>query len=265
MSIECEHGYSIEGECFCVEGYTGDKCSEKICAKRLVDGLICSGHGICNPQNGTCVCESGFIGSTCSHAQDSTVLTDSGADGKCPDECSGHGECTSTGCECVEGYRGVACKHEVCPLNCSSHGICAHGKCHCDQGFKGEACAVPICEGNCSGRGVCRSPGKCECNEPTWIGNNCEESICGAGCDKERGICNPDKTCTCLDGFAGADCSCPVTSLPTVTQAKLNIGSQEPQACSGHGVCAGRQCFCDTNHPWGGKDCSELVCPNEVS
>ena len=267
MSPDCIHGYSIDEACFCEEGWTGDRCDEMVCAKSLDNGQVCSGHGICNPRNGTCICETGFGGSVCRSLKLNGPESElNGPESECPNDCSGKGDCTASGCDCVEGYRGVACDHQVCPFNCSNHGICSHGKCHCDKGFAGEACAVPICEGDCSGRGRCVSPGKCACDEPVWTGDKCEKTICGAGCDMERGICNLDKTCTCSTGFGGADCSCPVRPMAS-WNGDQNEGGEEAaqsEACSGHGVCAGRQCFCDSKHLWGGVDCSEKLCPNEV-
>ncbi|XP_078717801.1 attractin isoform X3 [Lampetra fluviatilis] len=70
-----------------------------------------------------------------------------------------------------------------CPNNCSGHGRCnssggAH--CVCDEFWKGGACDVPYCGDNCGSpvRGFCDLPGKkcCMCNS-SWQGPDCSVTV----------------------------------------------------------------------------------------
>mmetsp|Transcript_2764 Transcript_2764/g.2964 ORF Transcript_2764/g.2964 Transcript_2764/m.2964 type:complete len:280 (-) Transcript_2764:355-1194(-) len=114
----------------------------------------------------------------------------------CPNDCSGHGFCSSDTngyCVCYEGYVGVDCSLKTCPSNrawvdipmkdnvahrnfteCSNMGTCNRqtGLCECRKGFTGPACDILACPtGNkaeatftyatdvavCSGNGRCLS------------------------------------------------------------------------------------------------------------
>lgn len=72
--------------------------------------------------------------------------------------------------------------------------------------------------------------------------------MCGDSCSS-HGVCQPDKSCKCLSGYGGPDCSC--ESVPKVG------------VCSGHGLCERGTCFC--NPGYGGRVCSSTVCPNQCS
>uniref|UniRef100_A0A8C4R8L7 Attractin-like 1a n=1 Tax=Eptatretus burgeri TaxID=7764 RepID=A0A8C4R8L7_EPTBU len=70
-----------------------------------------------------------------------------------------------------------------CPNNCSGHGRCntsggAH--CLCEDSWKGEACNQPYCRDNCGSpfRGFCDIPGKkcCMCNS-SWQGPDCSVTV----------------------------------------------------------------------------------------
>jgi hypothetical protein len=56
----------------CDDGFFGDDCSLKYCAKN------CSIHGHCNNKKGMCDCDKGYYGETCNMK-------------RCPGDCSGHG------------------------------------------------------------------------------------------------------------------------------------------------------------------------------
>jgi hypothetical protein len=289
----CVNGYCMNGGCYCQTGYTGDRCDILECPKNP-NGLPCSGNGIC--ANGTCVCEEGYVGQVCVSAELGLCPLKCSEHGTCTSTgCDCYpGKKTkkqtdivlivaTSNCELIilthydskrfalfyhsfficTGYRGVGCDVIVCAGNCTNHGICAHGTCHCDQGWFGDDCGTPSCDQNCTAHGTCVGPNRCQC-EPTWVGEDCKESICGDGCDIEFGVCNTDKSCTCNEGYGGADCSCK-THENLFALSTTPDRNATPAVCSGHGVCAGRQCFCDSNDLWGGTNCGQKMCPNEVS
>lgn len=56
--LDCgEQGHCEGGQCVCQEGWTGNKCNEKLCDPR------CTEHGQC--RNGTCLCIQGWNGKHC--------------------------------------------------------------------------------------------------------------------------------------------------------------------------------------------------------
>ncbi|XP_072559893.1 attractin-like protein 1 [Paramormyrops kingsleyae] len=70
-----------------------------------------------------------------------------------------------------------------CPNNCSGHGKCSTGNsiasrvyCECDDYWKGEACDIPYCRSNCGSpdHGYCDLTGEklCVCND-SWQGPDC--------------------------------------------------------------------------------------------
>ena len=75
------------------------------------------------------------------------------------------------GAPAVTGWPG-------CPDNCSGHGECSHiGVCSCHLDWSGDSCSVPRCLNRCSGHGRCVSrnnkTSSCEC-EPGYGGRGCE-------------------------------------------------------------------------------------------
>ncbi|XP_035260007.1 attractin-like protein 1 isoform X1 [Anguilla anguilla] len=74
-----------------------------------------------------------------------------------------------------------------CPNNCSGHGKCSTGNsissrvyCECDKYWKGEACDIPYCRNNCGSpdHGYCDLTGEklCVCND-SWQGPDCSLSV----------------------------------------------------------------------------------------
>ena len=90
----------------------------------------------------------------------------------------------------------------------------------------------------CSNRGICdTATGDCSCNTNYDTSN-------GLAASGTRGDC----------GFATATIQvCPGPGSP-------------PVACSAHGTCSGNPKYtCDCSEGWTGSDCSERVCPKDVS
>uniref|UniRef100_A0A7N6BX10 Attractin-like 1a n=1 Tax=Anabas testudineus TaxID=64144 RepID=A0A7N6BX10_ANATE len=74
-----------------------------------------------------------------------------------------------------------------CPNNCSGHGRCSTANsvlgrvyCECDEYWKGEACDIPYCRDNCGSpdHGYCDLTGEklCVCND-SWQGPDCSLSV----------------------------------------------------------------------------------------
>uniref|UniRef100_A0A8C8H7F0 Attractin-like protein 1 n=2 Tax=Oncorhynchus tshawytscha TaxID=74940 RepID=A0A8C8H7F0_ONCTS len=74
-----------------------------------------------------------------------------------------------------------------CPNNCSGHGKCSTGNsiasrvyCECEKYWKGEACDIPYCRNNCGSpdHGYCDLTGEksCVCND-SWQGPDCALSV----------------------------------------------------------------------------------------
>ncbi|KAG5869328.1 hypothetical protein JTB14_005136 [Gonioctena quinquepunctata] len=72
-------------------------------------------------------------------------------------------------------YRLNSCPSKVSNLNCSGNGVCIDGSCICDGGWGGAACHLRNCPNNC-------------------------------GAAEERGVCEPERGCSCFDKYKGDDC-----------------------------------------------------------
>lgn len=108
-----------------------------------------------------------IIEATFVNDKDPILVTDSGKETHCPNECSGHGSCSNNkGCECFPSYHGIDCSSRLCPAGvawfdfpkssnkahstlteCSNMGSCNRytGICKCRSGFGGPACDKMIC------------------------------------------------------------------------------------------------------------------------
>lgn len=150
--------------------------------------MFCSGHGTCNPIDGSCTCDQCHYGGACENAI----------------SCGVHGTCISSlGCECYPGYGPggynktcVACPACTGGANCATvntcggHGTCQpqDGTCVCAAGYDpGSGCTTcDICHAGissgcsfviqtCSGHGTCNAAeGGCVCDNG-WAGGDCSE------------------------------------------------------------------------------------------
>lgn len=243
----------------------------------------CNLKGKCNA-DGTCDCFRGYSGHTCEDF--------------CPNQCSGHGECTDGMCLCFAGYVGDDCSNATC---CSGHGDCSTpGTCVCHAGFMGDLCDVEKQCPMCSSHGTC-SLGVCECL-PDWHGETCDEAPkecrkCPAHgrCDRMAGICMcgplpcfaedenvhesevfslfPKLSCGNQGMWSDELARCVCTGLWYGDSCeKLHCEDWHEDAhqpeCAGHGTCIHGTCFCEPG--WGQAPnstetnvCAEWLCPTD--
>lgn len=236
------HGICNDGTCICSSDfYRGELC-EKLCPGDPTYGEVCSGHGACAAvgDNATCQCEEGWEWSTCLCNEDIT--------------CASNGLCKAdeSGCSCVSGYTEASDCREcaegfvkdasgLCtPCSCSGHGACAvfddGVQCVCDDGWSGESCGA--------------------CNDG-YYGENCDIQCNSAKCNN-RGSCNQNGECVCVDGF-DHDTDCRDCSSAFYPKRGADKCSQEC-SCNGHGTCdAFGNCNCE--EPFTGRACIESCTP----
>ena len=138
---------------------------------------------------------------------------------RCPNDCSGHGSCSSHDkCQCWANWDGADCslrkcaygnawatfEHDTDPhyyAECSNKGLCdrTSGLCKCFEGYTGRACERSVCPNDCSGHGKCRMVKElsevgtytdwdaekiqaCVC-DGGWMGPDCASRICPMGDD----------------------------------------------------------------------------------
>ena len=248
--------YAVEEVAFCAcdPGYYGRVCGGECPGGAL---LQCSGHGACDPLNGTCDCARSAAAGYWTGADCSRCL--SGWSGpqcrlRCPvgaggRPCSGY-PCAAGACDCGGG--------DVCGAGCNVTGRCA--ALACPEGRAGPDCALACPRGGggavCSGHGGCLAKtygdGLCYC-APGYAGADCGR-LCPGGPDSPcsgAGECGAlDGACTCYGGFAGPACG---------VQCPLSRGL----VCAGHGACndtASGDGTCGCALGYGGPDCA-LLCP----
>ncbi|ODN02024.1 Teneurin-a [Orchesella cincta] len=200
---------------------------------------------------------------------------DANAEVRCPQQCTGNGNCVYGKCHCFDGFGGVDCSISVCPVLCSNHGRYSGGICHCEAGWKGAECDIPEAEceiGNCNGNGDCVA-GKCVCRKG-WTGAFCDKDAlkatrgggvktaylsllfviigdCADPTCSEHGSCYDGK-CLCNEGWSGILCNVPDTLLAKCIPDCSSRG--EFDAASG-------RCLCQK--PYVGPNCMEVACDKE--
>jgi hypothetical protein len=232
------HGTCVDDRCRCEDGWKGDDCDEPACPD---DCRAAEGRGTCH--RGTCFCADGFHGPGCGARL-----------GRCPNACSGNGECRAKPaaagqaaveheCVCKAGFRGSDCSVRQCkglvsradgtPAQCSDHGVCdaEDATCLCDRGWSGDDCS---CERECLNGGECVG-GACACPDG-YRGDACERTTCADDC-LGRGECKAGR-CACRRGYQGERCEDLVC----------------PNFCSDNGFCNNGVCLCRPG--WIGEDCS---------
>jgi len=118
------------GKCQCQFGYTGEDCSLRTCPRN------CSyPNGTCNTTTGICECNFPYIGIVNGSKSDCSLLD-------CGGECIHEGVCDPTAgiCRCGEKWTGEFCSLVRCPQDCSGNGNCLGGICNCATRWKGEGC-----------------------------------------------------------------------------------------------------------------------------
>ncbi|XP_030601179.1 delta-like protein C [Archocentrus centrarchus] len=247
-----------EGNRICLDGWSGDYCTQPICAG-------CSKqHGVCESP-GKCVCHQGWQGESC-------------------DECVQHPGCKHGTCklpwqcDCNEGWGGLLCDQD---LNyCTNHKPCQNGAsctntgegsytCACRPGYTGKDCEIETneCDSN-----PCRNGGSCNDLENDYLctcpqgfyGKNCEISAmrCADGPCFNGGTCIQEDTggytCRCPSNFTGSNCEKRMdrcSSSPCTNGAQcLDFGNSVTCRCKA-GFTGSR---CETNI----DDCSSSPCQN---
>lgn len=105
----------------------------------------CLDHGSCQP-GGVCKCDIGYFGDDCS-----IYLLPQGGHGKLVfkwevepqiDPNSTVSRVSDFDVVCDPGYALPYCLDFECPLNCSNHGSCRNSTCDCSEGWKGLGCEM---------------------------------------------------------------------------------------------------------------------------
>jgi len=158
------------------------------------------------------------------------------------------------------------------PNACSSNGKCVlDGRCECKPGYLGDQCNIESCNGLpathkhvCFGRGDCVAPDTCNCTDPMYSGQFCQEktfSECFGVAEfspevlvcSGHGQCVSDNKCQCTSGFAGEKCDRPIC---------FELVESHPQVCSGHGNCIAPE-ICHCARDWAGSQCEISIKKDE--
>ncbi|CAF0830256.1 unnamed protein product [Didymodactylos carnosus] len=262
-STDCsfENGYCTQpGECKCRAGWRGSKCNQ--CA--VYPGCA---NGYCTAPF-TCVCHEGWTGPFCNNCKyylDTCIgkrveqftyafllffLPVSKTCSSRP--CLHDGECTTTAngaykCICRPYFTGEHCETyllssaTICQNNlCQNQGTCIQEhqsyRCICAKGFQGILCDER--DGQLQQRILCER----DSSSVAAFGELCLKHQCYNG-----GTClvkqddNSKPTCSCVDGWQGADCRQPVDYCET------------SHPCRNGGICSsfptkGFQCTCSSKY-----------------
>lgn len=162
-----------------------------------------------------------------------------GAAARCPNGCSGHGNCgESDKCSCWANWQGPDCSLRTCAYDiawatdhwanahyyaeCSGKGLCDRetGECVCFEGYTGRACKRSVCPNDCSGHGKCRLVE--ELPAASKYG-----SVSYTDWDGDK-----IQACVCDGGFYGPDCSqryCPKGDDPMTICKNSQNDTQQVQ------------------------------------
>ncbi|CAF0735271.1 unnamed protein product [Didymodactylos carnosus] len=256
-----ENGYCTQpGECKCRAGWSGLDCNQ--CA--VYPGCV---NGYCTAPF-TCVCHDGWTGPFCNNLLNTCASR----------PCLHNGQCTMIGsgahkCTCTPYFTGEHCEISlltsaaICENNlCQNQATCIQEhetyRCICTKGFKGVLCdeqeeqMQPKCPLYCQNGGVCTSSNNnfqcvcpygyqgilCERESTLTVSGGCSKYQCynGGTCLVKQGD-NSKPTCSCIDGWQGADCREPIDYCQT------------SRPCRNGGICSSSpnksfQCHCSSKY-----------------
>jgi len=122
--------------------------------------------------------------------------------GECQFECLNGGTCVDGKCQCIDGWKGLACgKVDACVPPCENGGTCVRGLCQCAAGWHGHTCSkvskkvdgnwgswseFSECSVTCGGGTKVRSH-ECDNPPPAYGGEPCPGDF------KEYADCSPRK------------------------------------------------------------------------
>lgn len=233
----------------------------------------CSGHGMCDYNNGKCSCFDGYHGDSC-HKKECPQV-----DGRV---CNLQGKClmhdVSTpkqgSCQCNFPWYGESCQYKRCPTSMARPANMPWGMANSEHThYQVSKDAVSVWGYECDGHGTCNAhTGRCTCHN-LYYGESCQYKDCplvnGRICNNQGTCRKTDQaddnigTCVCNWPFFGKDCGkkhCPSSGS---NQDFSWHGMHRQQECDGHGVCNYDSGRCDCDHGYGGLDCAmkKGLCP----